>query len=383
MSPRAPYMQKRLDSMFQTRQVFGVPVWVPIAAVSIRLVVMAVGLAAMLTVGPPPGTLRGNAGPLLELQNRWDASWYVGIASGGYRRGAGGQFNNAAFFPAFPLTLRVVAMATKVPRTPEAWSWVGALLATAMFVTAMCYLYRLAGLTGDAQPGAAVMTVSLYPFGVFFGAGYTESLFLLSCLAALWHLSRGDRLTATLWGVVAGLTRPIGWLLVIPLFWTVAKHRRDLRAGDVVPVLSPAIGLLLFCAYLAVLTGNPLEWVSAQSRWGRHYVGVAGLAQDVLVRIQQPTDAVNAIAGVFALLCVVPVWRAYGWGFGLFVALAVLVPLGFGGLTSIARFTAVLFPIFLWLSQRLRGRIRTAVFILFGIGQILAAAAFYTSRPMF
>jgi mannosyltransferase PIG-V len=318
----------------------------------------------------------------LTLQNRWDAGWYVGIASGGYHRGSRGEFDNAAFFPAFPVALRLTATSLGVSRTPEAWSWTGALLACVMFVLAMCYLYRLASVTEGARPSVAVMVAALYPLGVFFGASYTESLFLLSCVASLWHLSRGEMVRSTLWGLVAGLTRPIGWLLVIPLAWTSMNRRPVTRWGEAFAVLSPVIGVALFCVYLAILTGNPLEWVSAQARWGRHYAAMADLVQDVLVRINRPGDAINAVAGAFALGCVIPIWRTSGAGYALFVALAILLPVTFGGLTSLGRFTAVLFPIYLWLSQSLRGSARAVVYVLFGAAEALAAAMFYTWGPL-
>jgi hypothetical protein len=45
------------------RQILGVPAWVPIVALLIRLAVIVVGLAAVLTIGVRPGSLTGNGGP--------------------------------------------------------------------------------------------------------------------------------------------------------------------------------------------------------------------------------------------------------------------------------------------------------------------------------
>ena len=112
-----------------------------------------VGLASVLIFGLPRGAPTSRDHDLLSLQSRWDAGWYVGIASGGYRVGADGHFTNAAFFPSFPAVLRMTATLFRVPRTPEAWAWTGAIVACALFVAAMCYLYLFASERAGSAPG--------------------------------------------------------------------------------------------------------------------------------------------------------------------------------------------------------------------------------------
>lgn len=366
-----------------------VPLWVPAFAAAVRAAVIAAGFAAVLIFGLRDGSPTTRDHDWQSLQNRWDAGWYVGIASGGYRPGVGGQYTNAAFFPAFPLLMRGTARLFRVPRTPDAWAWTGALLAAALFVAACCYLYALASLKRGAHPGAAVALCALYPFGPFFGACYTESLFLLASVAACYHLMRGHTAAAAAWGLAAGLSRPIGWLLVLPLGYIALTRPGGLRRRDLLAAASPAIGLAVFSAYLMTLTGNPLEWLAAQGRWGRRLDGL----QDVSVRVQAhgvvgfatrwTGDLLNAVAAIFALACAVPVWRRYGAGDALYVAIAIAAPLAFGGLTSVARFTSVLFPIFIWMSGALSPRARAILCVVFALGQLATAAMFYTWRPLF
>ena len=377
-----------------TRSIFGVPWWVPAFAAGVRLAVILVGFASVLIFGLPRGAPTSRDHDLLSLQSRWDAGWYVGIASGGYRVGPDGHFTNAAFFPAFPAVLRMTATLFRVPRTPETWAWTGAIVACVLFVVAMCYLYLFASERAGARPEAAVILCSLYPVAFFFGACYSESLFLLSCLGSYTHLLKRQYLPATVWGIVAGLTRPIGWLLAVPLAYELIRRRHALRPRELLAAASPVIGLLLFCGYLFAMTGNPLEWLAAQSRWGRHVQGPLAVVQDLTARIQEhglagfaatwPGDVLNALAAVFALAAVVPIWRRYGAGDALFVAVAVGAPLIFGGLTSVARFTSVLFPIFVWLSAAVGpARWRTGLWVLFAAGEAIAAAMFYAWRPLF
>ncbi len=93
-----------------------------------------------------------------------------------------------------------------------------------------------------------------YPFALFYSAAYTESLFLLTVVAACYHFERDELWQAGLWGLIAGLTRPNGCLLSVvlalmairplwssgwrptwppPMEWTTARrsdrHRRGAR----------------------------------------------------------------------------------------------------------------------------------------------------------
>ena len=69
----------------------------------------------------------------------------------------------------------------------------------------------------DRAQTAARAFACLYPFAIFYSAAYTEGLFLLAMLGAWYHLRRDERWPAFAWGLLAGLTRPNGCLLSIPL----------------------------------------------------------------------------------------------------------------------------------------------------------------------
>jgi Gpi18-like mannosyltransferase len=62
-----------------------------------------------------------------------------------------------------------------------------------------------------------VWLIAAYPFALFFGAIYTESLYLLGATAAFYHLRRRELWRAGAWGLLVGLTRPNGAFLSVPL----------------------------------------------------------------------------------------------------------------------------------------------------------------------
>src|ERR1700716_286374 len=93
----------------------------------------------------------------------------------------------------------------------------GMLLSLASFVGALVYLYAFArDRYGDDTAGAAVWLLAAYPFAIFFGALYTESLFLLGSAGAFYHFSKQQYGRAAGWGLLVGLTRLNGSLMVLP-----------------------------------------------------------------------------------------------------------------------------------------------------------------------
>jgi hypothetical protein len=67
--------------------------------------------------------------------------------------------------------------------------------------------------------------------------------------------------------------------------------------------------------------------------------------------------------------------------YGALVAINLVVPLTLGGALSMARLTATMFPLFLWLAAAVPER-RLGVWVLaFAIGQGFMAVLFYTWRP--
>jgi mannosyltransferase PIG-V len=367
-----------------------------------RLSVLAIGYFAVLTIGYPQTVppFRVYENELRNLPARWDTGWYLAIATGGYRWSpeVTGQ-QNVAFFPAYPLLMR---MAGRVLRDETLWA--GVVISLAAFFAALVYFYRLAREWLDA-PAAAVATALLatYPFALFYSAAYTESLFLLAAVAAIYHLRRDELVAAGVWGVLAGLTRPNGCLLAIPLALVVVERRR--AAGHSVWAIDrqlvrqlaaaamPVAGLAIFSAFLFRLTGNPLEWARSHAAWGRTFRGVHRIVLDRYDFISEyglyeytvslPVDVMNGIAAVFALGMTWPVWRRVGVSAAAFMLVNLLPPLAMGGLLSIGRVTSILFPMFIGLALLVHPSRRQIWLIGFAMVQAFFAALFFTWRPLY
>jgi hypothetical protein len=387
---------------------------VPIArgALATRLVVLLAGYLAVVTIGIDPKLEGFQLSPdaAFNLAGRFDAGWYGGIALDGYAfEGRFDKQQNIAFFPAFPLLMRAAgyplgafAPGVSHERRMARMLWGGVFISLLAFTWAAVYLWRLARDTiGADRAAAAVALMAAYPFSVFFSAPYTESLFLLGAVAAIFHFRRGELLHAAAWGLLVGLTRPNGCFLSIVLAllifekvrWSeISKFPNRQISTSLLSASAPGVGMLIYSAYVHHLTGAWFGWARLHEAWGRSYSGLAPmeraygwLTDEGLLHVVEgvPYDTLNSLGVIFALLMLWPVLRRLGVAYAAFVLVNLVPPLLAGGVLSMGRLTATLFPLFLALAAAAPPRAVTPLVTAFAIGQGLAAALFFTWRPLF
>jgi Mannosyltransferase (PIG-V) len=373
--------------------------------------VLVVGYFAVLTIG-----VGGQAGfqfsgdPAAGLPARFDAGWYGGIAMDGYSFQA--RFDrqqNVAFFPAFPMLMRATgyplgAFAPGAPmeRRMTRLLWGGVFVSIAAFAWAAVYLWRLARDTigADRAPSAVALTAA-YPFAVFYSVPYTESLFLLGAIAAIYHFRRGEIVKAAAWGLLVGLTRPNGCFLSVVLALLIFERHRFSEifrfpnlhlSKSLAGAAAPGMGMLIYSAYVKHLTGAWFGWARLHETWGRSYSGFAPLERvygwirdEGLLHVvtNAPYDTLNSLGVIFALLMLWPVVRRLGPAYGVFILMNLLPPLLAGGLLSMGRLTSTLFPLFLALAASAPPRAVPPLITAFALGQGLVAALFFTWRPLF
>jgi len=328
------------------------------------------------------------AGPLA----RWDAVWYLTIANDGY---AAADSPRHAFFPLYPLLARGLG--------ELGGGGAGAVLlaayavSLAAFFAALVLLYRLTTLElGRRAAWPTLLLLCVFPASLYFGAPYSESLFLLCSIGAFYAARTGSWAWAGVAAAGASATRSAGILLLLPLAVMYlygpradAPARASSRLGGFAPryglqpnalwlALAPA-GLLAYAAYLGLTYGDPLSFSHVQEFWNRDFAGPlvgawdgAGAAfdgvrqllsgsRDVAYFEQSAGDPFRVAAqniALFGFLCfalvgAVGVLRRLPFAYGLYVVTALMLPLSYPvaaqPLMSLPRFVAVLFPIFMWL----------------------------------
>ena len=361
-------------------------------------------LATLIGTVPAPtaeALWRVSSNELANLQARWDTDFYHQIATTGYHWDRSVFLHqNVVFFPLYPLLMRWGgALLGGHPLLA------GTLISLAAFAGAIALLYRLAVLElGEEKAWPVILLVATYPFAVFYSVVYTESVFLLLTVGAFYAMRRGYLGWAALAGVAAGLTRPNGFWLALPLVWlaatgpsNAATHglaprpwwRQRRRVAAMLVALAPLAGVAIFSAYLYVRFGDALAWVHGQAAWGAPLLGrgpapdPVRTPEDLRVKPSEVIVYIGDIATFFwATGSILPVARRLGIAYALWIAINIVPPVAAHLFISVGRFTAVLFPLFFWLALVVPRARLARVAGAFAACQALLAVGFYLWRPV-
>jgi hypothetical protein len=371
---------------------------VAIAVLGTRLPVLLVGLLAVTLVGtvPPPvreAVWRVSPDEITNMLARWDTAFYYSIATNGYAWDpAMFRHENVVFFPLYPLLMR--------------WGgWLlgghplaaGLVISLASFTAAMMLLHRLAALElGEDQAWPALLLISSFPYALYFSAVYTESLFLFLSVGAFYAMRRGYYGGAAALGLAAGLTRPNGFWLTLPLVLLAQASAPDTgidtrrsRLFALLAAFGPLAGVALYSAFLGWRFHDALAWLHGQAAWGLPLLGrpsapdPAPLPNVTKIR---PTEVVTWVGNIAAFLIAAssigPISRRFGPAYGAWLAVNLFPPVASHLFISIGRFIAVLFPFFFWLSVRIPRSRLLHVAALFTASQLLLAVWFFLWRPV-
>ncbi len=203
----------------------------------------------------------------------WDAQFYVEIAQSGYPHGytyMNGQLtgNNLAFFPLYPLLIRIAHTVSGL-----AWGTSAVVVAWLCAFAAAVVVHRLVReLVSERVAGFAVALVFCQPMAVSLWIAYTESLFLLLAAAALLAARRESWLWAGLLTCLAGLTRSTGIALsaaLVVAVLLVARRERRLNWRMVAGGVLGCLGMPAYLGWVGLRVGHLDGWAHIQSAgWG-------------------------------------------------------------------------------------------------------------------
>jgi len=369
--------------------------WVPLVAFALsRLAVLLAAYLGVTQLEPDPAVTPYHVRPdnvLLDVfGSRWDTGFYLGIAGEGYAY-EGARLPSVAFFPLLPMAMRLLSGFVGGDALVA-----GLVVSNGALLVAGMILYRLVALEGDeAAAGRAVWYLLIFPVSFFGSAIYSESLFLLCAIGALYAARRGMWESAAMLGVGAALARLMG-LLVAPLllveWWSQRRRRpaadRPPRAALLAPLCVP-LGTLAYMAFLGWRFGDPLAFVHASAAWGRAPRPVWEMVGSLL---RAPAEGWSAMlwrgglpvndwidalaAGAFLALGLI-LARQRRWSEATFVLLGVLVPVNSGLWMSQRRYVWVLFPALMLLARwGARPWVDRAITLLFAVGLALFTALF-------
>ena len=242
----------------------------------------------------------GRSATITRFARIWDAKYYLQVAAHGYPTVLSARQPLAAFFPLYPLMVRVVA-----PLFGHDWVASGLVVSLLTGAAACLAVGALArDRAGDETGVRAGWLVAVAPGAAFLSPAYADGLALALCAGALLMLDRRRWVAAGLLGALATAASPLAVPIVIAAAW--AAWRSGRRQAWLAPVLASS-GLGSYFLYLWVHMGTPFGWFDAERvGWqGQHrfnlFSAVAWFTSWSGITLVETVCIVLAAAGLWAM----------------------------------------------------------------------------------
>lgn len=218
---------------------------------------------------PIPGGWEGIPHWWLNPWTTYDSKHFLDIALHGY------TVQTAPFFPFYSLLLR---LAGNDPIVLTVW---GIVLSNLAFLAALFLLFRLTQSQYDLRTARIVTWLTaFFPAAPYFSAVYTESVFFLCFIAALWGMQQKKWFFAACWGFLAAFTRSAGLLLFAGFliqygyeFFQAKRLREEKLALPSVPqilaITAPLIGLVAAQLIITRQVGDATQSVVSHQEYYR------------------------------------------------------------------------------------------------------------------
>jgi Gpi18-like mannosyltransferase len=297
---------------------------------------------------------------------RWDSFWNARIAEHGYTNKSpdgSGQLDTGVL-PLYPLAVRGVG------KLVGNVYLAGVLISNTCFVAAGIVLYYIVlARWGDEIARRTIVLLSVYPFSYTYSAMYTESLFLLGAVLALFFAEREWWIPAALCAAAAGATRVVGTATVVALIVMYSFDRR-LRLRNfsfrALWLLLGFSGIASYMIFLAIRFHAPLVFIRTHGAqgWG-DFNSLDSLGKT----IQSWRDAsfgnfvsgnvpvlltIHIAMGLVAIVLCVISWKKLPRAYALWANLVVLMSLY--RWACIGRHIATAFPLFIVAAMLLSDR---------------------------
>lgn len=207
----------------------------------------------------------------------FDGLHYLSIAHNGYA-----QYEQA-FFPLYPILIKFLT-----PLFLNNQLLTGIIISNISFLLGLFVFYRYLHLIRATKMVAptTIFLLLAFPTSFFFGAVYTEGLFFFLLISTLYFLKKEKYLLVVIFSFLASLTRLVGVFLIIPIIFhliqkmvppKVRGNNRTMEQWNngfilntkyLILILSPLIGLSIYCIYLFKTTGDPFFFLTSQPIFG-------------------------------------------------------------------------------------------------------------------
>ncbi len=312
--------------------------------------------------------------PLFYGWGNFDGEHYLSIAKSGY------GFGEQAFFPLYPLLLQFF----------KSTFWFGIVISNLCFAVVIAGFYKLLRLDfSEKIAKLSLLLFILFPTSFYFGAIYTESLFLMFVIWSFYFARKSHWFLASILAGLACSTRFVG-IILLPVFLIEYWLQKKYKFSNLVFILLIPIGLFLYMFFLHKNYGDPLLFFKTLSTFGEQRSSHIILLPQVFYRyVFKILPAVNytywpnvfttylefLTALVFVFISIFS-FRKLRTSYWLFMVLGFVIPTLTGSFSSLPRYVLILFPAFIFTAQVLAEKAN--YFKLFILGILLVSLGLAT-----
>ncbi|MGK7884723.1 MAG: hypothetical protein AB4057_08875 [Crocosphaera sp.] len=198
-----------------------------------------------------------------EVFSAWDSILYQQIANNSYDTSDSQPGSNVAFFPLFPLLIR---LGTAVGLSSN---FVGIIVNNIAFFLTLFVVYIWIKKSNDDLAARWVVAILAWcPLSIFGTVIYTEGVFLLFSSLALFSFENKQYTQTIIWGILATATRITG-LALIPTFLFIA-WRKKLSFMAYFTAFASGGGTFLYSLYCWFYFNDPIAFITVQhTEWQR------------------------------------------------------------------------------------------------------------------
>lgn len=254
----------------------------PVAIFVVQWLVVYVGALAGLDVVPVSRSLsqftkHAPSGSFFASMFRWDSVSYLAIARDGYSfNGNFHQQQDIAFFPGYPLFLRLVHLLT------ESWSYASVELPNvALALVSIVVFYRLSQrFCAEGEARFVTALFALYPGNMFFYSAYPAALASFLVILSVSYFASGRMTTGAMYAGLCTAVSPFSAFFSFGLFVSEVRRVQYLGLTTMAAVktfwrflgfgLLSLSGLLGFLVFQEIMYRNPFVFDRILGAWHYH-----------------------------------------------------------------------------------------------------------------
>lgn len=289
----------------------------------------------------------------------FDGAYYLLIAAKGYTV-------NAGFFPLFPLSINLVSsiFQNTLPFTSTQY-FLSIFLVSVFFLTSLIVFLKLIKL--DYKENIAIWSIIfllIFPTSFFYGAIYSESLFLLLSLLSFYFARKKMWFLAGIFGGLLSATRIVGIAIFPALLYEYFKNEKNKSIVKLLSIFLTPLGLIAYIFYNFQKWGNSFYFIQAQGNFANNRsVESVVLPAQTVVRYFKILISVNPgiyewwvaffelSSFIFAVSLLVVAWKKrIRVSYLIFGALCFIIPASSGTFSGLPRYILTIFPLFIALA---------------------------------